>query len=259
MMHFKSFKNFTPVKKALICSGFIIILTLLFLISYLVISTHNVRRTALKSGAADEKASTVSGGWETPEIQKLWKEKLWLDNQLVLAKDDSMNLGIDFHDSIIQLQFKGWPLVKSRIRFISPGNFFSGSDSRTYQKIFGHPVSVVCSFSEVSKKPFRKILTDTSENSFPADTSSQIKNTFYWDLIADNNVRFVFYGIDPGADNYKSRTGYEKDILKFRLKSKKCRPVCKGYTPVLFIWLDAKEAKAIYRAVPDKVKINIRI
>ncbi len=182
----------------------------------------------------------------------LWKEKLWLENQWKVSREDSMNLSIDLKDSMVRLQFKGLTLAGSRIRQIRPVLFLQQLPASAYEKIFGSPSVILSEQASLVKKPFHKVSASQA-----GDTTAFLKpprtSEFTWHFRTDHRIQVVIFG----CDTLVSRLHPAKDILRFRLQQLLARPD-QAYFPTLFLWIGNKEATDMYRALPEKGKVIFR-
>ncbi|MBN1821129.1 MAG: hypothetical protein JW833_10440 [Prolixibacteraceae bacterium] len=230
---------------------------LIVVVAGILISRSEVKKAAITLKLNDLEKIPALEEWDNPVKQNLWKEKLWIENQLVTGKEDSMNIGINFTDSIIQLQFKNLALVKSKINYKIPENFLSDINSEAYQYFFGKPVKILAGNSNIAKKPVKKVRIDSEGNTVPIDTTASINRRFYWEFITENNIRFVINGYNS-KDSTGSKPAFHRDIRKYRFSRKAQLENKRVFTPVVFIWLDNDDAKAIYRALPYKATIISR-
>src|SRR5665647_1528863 len=93
-------------------AGFIItivifLLLLAFTITRYVMAINQVERAVKEKLANIPEEEINSAGWNIPEIHEKKKEVHWLERHLQLAKSDSLNLGINLSDSIVQVQLRG--------------------------------------------------------------------------------------------------------------------------------------------------------
>ena len=241
----------SPYKRPLKTGLIIIILAFLLSLGSITYSFFSARKTVKTFQIIQKKSINGTIGWQNTEIQKLWKEKLWMESQLLTSKEDSMSLSINLQDSLLLLQFKGLTLVKTKIGFKFPEKFLQDIDATTYAMLFGHPETILSERANIAKKPFHKVNVSQA-----SDTTAFLKKAkqrmFSWSFITDNNIRVVIHGFNPLQTNIYSRT----DMLKFRIKTKIFSPFA-PYRPTLFIWINNKDATDIYRALPIKAKVII--
>lgn len=245
-------------KKAILWVGLFLILLVVVMISILIVSLIKTRQTAKSIIASEEVYSVPALDWSNEEIRTAYKEKLWLENQLSLTKEDSLSLGINLKDSIIQIQIKGLPLIRSKISYMKPDAFLSDIDATIYSKLFGHPTTFVNGKANLIKRPIRRMKVVSGSTAEPISSDSIKSGRFYWEFVSDNKIRIVINGCDYIEDSIVQKPSLIGDMLRFRLKRKSKGIDFKGYYPTLFLWINDSDAKAIYRALPEKTKLIIR-
>lgn len=234
----------TPVMIGLMLIGLAVILSVLSLT--LSFSKAKNSALALKSLQSNDR---IMPARYSPKMLALWKEKLWLENQLRVSKEDSMNLSINLRDRSVELRFKGLTLVKSKISLILPRHFLQPIDAGTYGKLFGSPATIISERANTAKKPYHRVSATQA-----GDTTAFLKKVkpgmFSWHFITNHNIRVVIHGYDSLETNLHP----QKDLLKYRLKNLITKPG-ETYMPTIFIWINNKEAIDIYRALPQKSKV----
>jgi hypothetical protein len=254
-MEENSIKPKSSYRKAFIAAIIIVGISVLGVAVVLFLSTP-IAKMAAKQLVSSVESDKSLEGWDNPGLKDLWKDKFWIQNQIALAKDDSMSLGVNFEDSTMQLLFKGLTLSKCKILYKEPGNFLKDINSKVYEKFFGNPVKIISGEANTQKKAFRRMKPPTTEDGEPTYLDSIMNDPIIWNFTTSNDIRFVIHGFDAHNDTAKIVPSFKSDILKFRLqKNKEDRSV---YFPTLFIWMDDKDAKAIYRALPHEARVIFR-
>lgn len=197
-------------------------------------------------------------GWNIPEIQQKKKESHWLEQQLLLAKSDSLNLGINLSDSIVQVQLKGTVLLQANILKQYPTHFFQSPNYAAY-----HDISAISKIAEeqssIPKKPIKKVKAPKNE-----DEVEEVKHDttqippLVWKFNLNNRIEVVITGVGLNPDSTMNLQ-YKNDIYKYSVDKIKKNWFPKSYMPTLYIWLDDKDAKAIYRAIPEKGRVVFKI
>ena len=153
-------------------------------------------QSASKSGKIVKTSASTGNKPDTRQNQDekdLRKEMQWMENQLAISVADSMNLGINLNDSVIQLNFKGLSLISSDIYGIYPKNFLKNISGNEYAYFFGKPLNVEKSWSNVKKRKFRKIKVNSTGDHQVLDTDELKPDLFVWEFSLDNNLNFVFF------------------------------------------------------------------
>lgn len=214
--------------------------------------------------AINEKKSNFSerdindSGWNIPEIKQKKKDVHWLEQQLLLAKSDSINMGINLADSIIQVQLKGTVLFQANILKQEPALFFESPDYAAYINISAIS-RIINEKSTIAKKPIKKVQAPKNENEVTTVKHDTIPvPPIVWQFVLDNDIEVVITGVGLNQDSLLDMH-YKNDILKYNLDRLKKNRVSKRYIPTLYIWLNDKDAKAIYRAIPENGKVVFKI
>ncbi len=203
--------------------------------------------------------STFENNKPQPQFQdmKAWeiqKEINWLEQQLVLAKSDSMSLGINLRDSLLQVQLKGTVLLQAKILCQKPGNFLEEISPIVYQQLFNTSKTIYAEGANLPKKPIKKVLvSNVAINSGDVNTKEIADPHLFWQFYFSNNIKVVVNGITLNPDSIPAVT-VQKDLIKTNLADLLQHPKTPG-SPTLYLWLNDKEAKAIYRALPEKARI----
>ena len=121
-------------KLILLSAGIWAVLLVLFLVNIAFSMSkvnHFVRQIKSKQYEFESKIN-----WSNAEARELYKEKLWLENQVALAKTNSFSMGIDLKDSLVQVQLKGTILFQSKILKQRRPHFFDAPGKETYLNYF---------------------------------------------------------------------------------------------------------------------------
>lgn len=205
-----------------------------------------------------DSSKITSDNWANSEMKALQKQQLWFEQQLQLAKSDSFSLGINLHDSSVQVQLKGTVLFQAKILAQKPARYISNVNKQLYLNIFGSPSIIDSSVSNIPKRALIKVLAPpigTEKEAIKTDSAKT--EPINWVFKSSNGLLIVVNGVllEPDSTmNIKKCS----NIFSYRLKQAFGNPFAKKYSPVLYLWLNDTEAKAIYRALPEKAKFIIR-
>ena len=243
--------------------GFIITVVVLVILSALTIVRYIKAENAVKL-AINEKTLNFAetdvndAGWNIPEVKQKKKEVHWMENQLLLAKSDSLNLGINLADNAVQVQLKGTVLLQADILKQIPEDFIESPNYAAYLD-FTVISKIVQEQSTSIKRPVRKVKAPKNENEvqeFKHDTVPELP--IVWQFVLDNKIEVVITGVGLGQDSLLD-LNFKNDILKYNFESFKSNFLPKTYMPTLYIWLEDKDAKAIYRAIPGNGRVVFKI
>jgi len=237
----------------------------LFWVFLFVLFAANLTFAILQSGkyskeiqANSDSTKTRADNWANSEIRALEKEQLWLEQELELAKSDSFSLGINLKDSVVQVQLKGTVLFQAKIVEQKPARYFSKINKQTYFNVFGSPARINSSVANIPKRALIKVVAPpigTEKETIKADSPKT--EAINWVFTSGNRLQIVINGVLPGPDSTLN-IQKSKDVFAYRLKHAFDNPFAKKYSPVLYLWLNDTDAKAIYRALPEKAKFIFR-
>jgi len=252
-------KDFFRNNKRFVIGGTVVwaILVILFIVNVgFSISKINTFGKKIISESAKR---PVEINWNNDEIRNLYKEKLWIEQQLALAKSDSFSMGINLKDSVVQVQLKGTVLFQGKILKQKPNQFFNNSGKEVYLNYFAKTSVVDSSKANVPKRPIRKVVApQIGADVEPAKIDTIISEEIHWEFIASNQIRVIINGVAETNDSVQTDIPVKKDIFSYRLKNERENIFSNQFTPTLFLWLDDTDAKAIYRALPEKPKCIFR-
>jgi hypothetical protein len=238
----------------------LITITAVFLLLLAITVIRYVKAMNAVQTAIEEKLMVIpdveihDAGWNIPEIKEKKKEINWLERQLLLAKSDSLNLGISLNDSIVQVQLKGTVLVQAKMIKHHPVHFFDSLNYGAYHD-FTRIASIVEEQSTIPKKPIRKVQAPKNENEVQEFKHDTIPDPpMVWQFSLNNRINVVITGVGLDKDSVLNFQ-YSKNMVDYKFSNLKTNMFPKNYNPTLYIWLNDKDAKSIYRAIPEKGKV----
>jgi hypothetical protein len=243
-------------------AGFIITIVLFVLLLAFTITRYvmavNAVETAVKEKLAQIPEKDINdAGWNIPEIQEKKKEVHWLERQLQLAKSDSLNLGINLSDSVVQVQVKGTVLLHARIQKQIPEHFFEALNYGTYLD-FTKIATIIEEQATIVKRPVKRIQAPKNEDEAAKVKKDTIPDPLLvWQFKLDNEIEVVITGIGLNKDSLVN-AHYNKDIVSYSTEYFKKNLFPQKYIPTLYIWLNDNDAKALYRAIPENGKVAFR-
>ncbi len=230
---------------------------LIFTVIRLVLALNSVKATLDEQHMGISADSLAELSWNDAKIRNMKKDVYWMEQQLVLAKSDSINLGFNLTDSIVQVQLKGTVLFKAKILKQHPVDFLNSLKQQAYFN-FGSIASITTETSTIPKKPIKKVIAPKSENEkTEVKQDSVIVKPIVWQFSASNHFIVIITGVELDKDSVLDLR-YKSDMIKYRTEQIKHDWLPKNYIPTLYIWLPDKDAKAIYRALPENGKIIFR-
>ena len=219
------------------------------------ISAINIAEAAAKEkiqGIPEKEINDI--GWTIPEIKEKKKEVHWLERTLALAKSDSLNLGISLTDSIVQVQLKGTVLLQAKMLHQDPYHFFDSLNYGTYLN-FTKIATIFEEQANIVKRPVIRVQAPKNENEVKEVVKDTIPDPMLvWQFKLDNQIEVVVTGVGLDKDSVFNPQ-YQKDLKKYKTDLFKNNIMPKTYFPTLYIWLQDKDARAIYRAIPERGKV----
>ena len=246
-------------KKKYLWLIFIWIIFLLFLVIRLIFSTIGIQNNLERQRFITGERNSSDSQWNSNEIEKLEKEINWLEQQLQVSKSDSFSLGLNLHDSIVQVQLKGTVLIRSKIMKQYPENAYNRINKNYYSELFGKVTYITWERANMQKKPIRKVKVSSSDEEEKDDILQDltIKNVpLFWQFKTADDLKIAIFGTSVSKDSVLNFRSFN-NILKARLKEFLEDPIF-NYSPTLYIWIDDKDAKAIYRAVSENGHVILR-
>ncbi len=243
--------------------GFLVLLVVFVILTGFTTFRFIKAAQAVKMAIAEKEASFSEtdindAGWFIPEIQEKKKEIHWVERQLILAKSDSLNLGINLADSIVQVQLKGTVLLQANILKQIPAHFFESTNYAYYLDFTSIP-KIVEEKANILKRPVKKVQAPKNENEYREVKHDTIPDPeLVWQFVLDNQVEVIITGVATGQDSL-IHNQYKGDFLKYSFDKLNKNWIPKNYMPTLYIWLSDKDAKAIYRAIPPNGRVVFRI
>lgn len=193
--------------------------------------------------------------YNNPDLDSLVKEKAYKQALLKLSEQDSIQLIINLHDSIISLSIKGVEIHKSHISSYKNDLIFEKLPTIEYVKLFSQPLKINAQKATIIKEPIvvRQAPKDTSEVDIQAyQPDTLIQNPAFIQLEID-------YGIQIIIEQELNATFKDKWI-RFRFKSNTIFNRIKhffcfknqNYHPTVTVKIPVDDLRAIYRALPTQ-------
>jgi hypothetical protein len=191
------------------------------------------------------------------------ERKASLDARLAMSEDDSIGMRINLREKALYLEIKGIVLHRTPILEEKTSSFFRHLSPAEKYVLFRKPLAIQDDEANIDKDKFEIVYApkDTVEAMARPEIvpDTVLREPILYRLYFQNGIRIQVAGVL--ADTVKQfwprfRFDYN-DKVKFlkglagSVLSKKPVP----YRPTISIVIDAREAQAIYRAVPKKGKV----
>jgi hypothetical protein len=232
------------------------LILLVFLIIRLVFSVQASQKRAEIFLNFSEKQNEVPL-YQEGEARDLSEDIFWLEQKLELAKSDSISLSIDLSDGLVQIHLKGMDLFHSKILKKYPENVLNSLNQAAYLQL-AKVTEIKSEVANVPKKPIKKV--KALKNGIPqAETEKDsIPNPdLIWHFVTGENIRIVITGVKMNSDS-AFVINPRIDLMKYKTQEFLRQIIPSDYSPTVYLWLIDTDAKAIYRAVPEKGKVLFR-
>lgn len=234
----------------------VILLTLIYII-LAVIAPAKRRREILSENPGQ--GVIIKGG---EELFSLLRERTFLEARLSLSSGDSAGLVVNLSDSTLTLELKGVALHVAHPEKIKTGNYFKTLTEPEYIGEFAKVHKAATGKATIKKLPITVVEAprDTSlvnSGMFIPDTTFHraINATFVLDnglvlqLVDVNSTAAGRFIRDTGS-RIVSFTGQLWYMMRFRVPE---------YHPVIKVYLDGGEIRTLYRALPEKGGVVVRM
>ncbi len=190
----------------------------------------------------------------------LLEKKTSLDARLAMSDNDSIGMRINLKDKALYLEIKGIVLHKTPLLEQTTSSFFKHISQAEKYVLFHKPLVIQRDESTISKDKFEIVIApkDSLEAQARAEVipDTVLREPVLYRLYLTNGIRIQVIGqlhdsIPQFWPKFKFDYGDRYKYLKaliHSITSKQPAP----YQPTISIVIDAKEASAIYRAVPKK-------
>jgi hypothetical protein len=197
----------------------------------------------------------------------LLEKRTRLDARLTMSEDDSIGLRINLNDKALYLETKGIVLQKTPILEFKTSAFFRKLNAAEKYVLFHKPMAIQRDESTIEKDRFEVVIApkDTIEAQSRPEIipDTVLHEPVQYRLYFNNGIRVQVTGILHDSIpqfwprfhfNYADRSKFLKDLLH-SITNKSEVP----YHPTLSIVIEARDAEAIYRAIPKKGNVILEL
>ncbi|PKQ62511.1 hypothetical protein BZG02_12365 [Labilibaculum filiforme] len=198
-------------------------------------------------------------------IVDLFQKKVFLETRFQMSKNDSISLSLNLKDSLLQLEMKGVVIKSTKITDFEVDEFLYQLKPATYQHLFGTQMKVKSYLSTISKAPIvvKKAPKDTTEAQAASAKIDSVKTeAVHWMLTLDKEIILKIEGSDEfsRSDWWNGQMfWFREDLNSFKNLKETIRFKVPEYYPEIRLVISEAEAKAIYRALPSKPFVGIRL
>jgi hypothetical protein len=199
---------------------------------------------------------------DDPGYLKLLKEESFLKSRLAMAAQDSVCLTVDLLDSLVTLEIQGVVVHKVKASKILKSSLFDHINPQVFIKRFSYPQDI-----DSVDASFQKLVF--TEKEAPADTNQQTElvipdtakiDPAYVRMFLNSDVILTLR--EGGILNKKEITkisrqrqleyslNFLKEIGNFKIPD---------YTPWIEVEIPGRDIRTIYRSIPHKAIVTVRI
>lgn len=235
-------------------------------LQYTFFSVSGVRkRMEMINSQIDVKLLTTADAEKDTAWLRLYREKDWLETRLQIARTDSISLSVNLPDSTLQIELKGVVLKKSKMLDFKADHFFYQLNPAAYHHLLGKQAMADTVVSSIPKEPLiiKKAPKDTADVQDAAAVDTTRIEIVHWIINLDNQVVLKVEGVDPASksdwwegqkfwisQNLRQTTHDLGKAILFKTPE---------YYPEIRIVIPEADAKALYRALPMRPLVCVRL
>ena len=197
------------------------------------------------------------------ELFRIKKEEAFTSSKVKMLSSDSIYLSVNLKDSEISIEIQGVAMLRVKISKITQSGIFDAMDGTALIHQFSSPFKIDSTIATIQKDPF--ILKIAPQDTIEAQADVSIPDT-----VRSEPVFFTAY-LDKGillqvgqSEDDEARSAF-KYLMKKRLErtltflKTAMTFTVPEYQPYISIEIPAKDARAIYRAIPVRSLVSIRL
>jgi hypothetical protein len=203
---------------------------------------------------------------DNPVIFNLYREKIFLESRLTMAKTNSIGLVVNLQDSILDIEIGGIILHSTKISKYRISRTFRGIDNKAFIGLFSKPLTTVSNSGTFVKEPIvvKKAPKDTIEAARQATVPDSIKTgPAYVALTLDYNIRLSLYQKNTGSVWALIYRFVFKSGRRFRQAGETIRGAAifrvPDYRPEIRVYIPKDDLVTIYRALPVDTRVVIKL
>ena len=238
--------------------GILLIIAIVYTVAGIIAAKKKITQLNQQYQSAD-----LMVGNELPRIFELRKENAFTEAKLALSKTDSVSLVIDLVDSLVTLELKGVSIHKAKILNFTATSVLTSLQPDALLNLMSTPMKVDKQHSTLVKVPgiVKKAPKDTIEAAQQEevkDTLEEQRPSFYYFKL-NNSIEVTFVHEHKEKNSYFPLF-YDQKLKIFRATTDSLKHFkLPEYTPEIRIELHKTDAKTIFRALPNKALVVIRI
>lgn len=247
-------------------AGIFLALLFAYLLSMAIAPLHTVENFEKLAESDSLFLENYKDLYDQPELSSLVKDKVYKEALLKLAEYDSIQLVINLSDSTVNLSIKGVVIHRSRAGTVHADRIFQGMPLVQQLKLMSQPLAVHSQIASIVKEPVvvREAPKDTLEaalNAWQPDTLLQ--NPAFVLLTLDEGIHVILEQEDhPALKDRWTRFGFYSRLYSKRFLETTSDFLClrkQDYHPAIAVSLPVDELRAIYRALPGRIYVVVKL
>lgn len=253
-------------KILLIVTVLLLVLIISFISTFEILSVNQaIEEFNGKFSADAEKSEYIFISTSDSAITAKQIEYAYINAQLEASKSDSISLTINFPDSTANLMIKGVVVHSAKIENYKLSRFVNAVHEVALYRMLSLPLQVTGHTSTIAKVPLMVKIAPKDTSEYTPDVVPDTTDIDAVNYIFETNsgIQLYFYESNPreSADGMKQfkfdfrdrvQSGYALFRAAFTFRKPK-------YQPEIRIKLNKRDAKMIYRALPENASIVLKI
>jgi hypothetical protein len=224
--------------------------------------------TVSLSDTAHSHSSSMTGTQleEVRKIIALENERAFQKNRLALAENDSVYFILDVPDSALWLEIKGVPVRKTHVRLMEVSNRFSLISHENLLPWISEPFTLQSDMATIPKMPIvvKQAPKDTIEAQKSAAPNPIETTPVFFTLYFDRNLVIEIEQADltPEQEELEAVMNYKeikrKESNRSMIETLRNPQQPNRLLPIRIV-IDEADARAIYRAIPTKTHLLLKL
>jgi hypothetical protein len=199
-----------------------------------------------------------------PDFLGVQRRIAFTKSRLKMAASDSIGLSLNLSDSTLSLEISGVTVSTVRIPEMTMSKSFYGLNQTTLTGMFSNPLRITHSRSSI----LREVIIDKIA---PSDTSSappalnipdtSFKEPVFIEFFLENGIKILIMQQDIFTKSEKrSRSAFllNRAFIRTQQRLKRVFQIkIPEYSPQIQIVIPGSDARAIYRALPEKAMVSV--
>ncbi|HCI55791.1 MAG TPA: hypothetical protein PK910_03470 [Bacteroidales bacterium] len=191
------------------------------------------------------------------------REKSFYQARIAMATSDSVSLSVNLPDSSAILEINGVPVYNIKIIRARISKVFANSDEYAVSSMLSTPFNIIHDYSTIKKEPVVHKVAPRDTTEYKPDAPPDTSKTEYVNVIFETRegVRLhIFQETNGNSSAFFHRCIFDlNDRFRNAFYILKCMVNFKtpDYHPYIKLYIPAREARIIYRALPQKGQFAI--